>query len=75
MGERTQATEMKQMQGRLWIYIQDREEEIENFSPQWSRQSVVGNKPPVGIASLRFFLDLRQIRKYTKTRLLFISRS
>ena len=59
MGERMQATEMKQTQGRLWIYIQDREEEIKKFNPQWSRQSIVGNKPPVGIASLRFFLYLR----------------
>ena len=75
MGERTQETETKQTQGRLRIYIRDREEEIKKFCPQRSHQSVVGNKPPTGIASLRFFLDLRQIRKYTKTRLLFRSRS
>ena len=38
MGEQTQAKEMKQTQGRLWIYIQDREEEIKNFSPKYGRQ-------------------------------------
>ena len=31
MGERMQATKMKQMQGRLWIYVRDREEKIKKF--------------------------------------------